>query len=444
MLRSRLCPESAALLWRPASDDLATATNNTAATRDPAQRALASTRAADKMARTALWVDRVAGATLLLGPDTVDDQAADIVTIDHAARSRYDVTRACGERRSLRIAQGAERTRSRFHDDRGNVGNDRSNRVIRRFLKRFQAPAGPCGWAAADKKKRGAGPRADYLHLATFNEAERDAFDLSSLRAPPSTILQRCCARRYGIDADRHSHPHHVDILRERALALDALRAVHEDIALPETLTRYATRLLGRDNFFVMYRVDIRPVPTVLATCFGRSRCFIGIDPMLYSGDPTRDAADVGQDGDHDPLIGSASLRGAHYVFSHGIVNATEDDILRLYAIRADGIRAVSNAENFRYLDRAIDHPSGDALRDMDEMHLDPDPITSAHLYLLDCDDPAERRLIAELMCRLPYDIFGVPLRDFVAFEVLAKRHGHPMIDSYDFPEADAFFAARQ
>jgi hypothetical protein len=400
----------------------------------------------DGMARTSAWVDRVAGlapSQRLDHAEDMEDPPIDIDIVDQVARSRFDTVRACGERRSRRIAQGVERTLSRFHNDSENVSRDRSNRVIRRFLKRFQAPADPSDQAAAEKKKRGAVYLSDYLHLTTFDEAEREAFDLSPLRAPPSTILQRCCAARFDADADFFSRQPEPDILVSRALELDALRAVHEDIALPETLTRYATLLLGRDTFFVMYRVDIRPASTLLTTCFGRSRCFIGIDPMLYAGDPTRSAEDAGQEGAYDPLIGSASLRGAHYVYSHGIVNATEDDVLRLYAIRTDGMRAVSNAENFRYLDRAIDHPSGDALRDMDEMHLDPEPITSAHIYLLNSDAPAERGLIGELMRNLPYDVFGVPLHDFVAFETLAIRHGYPLIDTYDFPEADAFFAER-
>ncbi|MCP1118371.1 hypothetical protein [Robbsia andropogonis] len=419
-MHSRICSEST-IRRRPSTN-----TSFTAA------KPYDAARSNDAQARTASWVENTVGMAHADGAE----ESTDIEDIDYARRNRFEIVRAWGERRSRQMANKVEQT--------GCPASADARRAMRRFLKRFQKPTASSEPMATTERKARPGPLADYLDLRTFNVAEREAFDLSRLRAPPSIVPQPPCPATFGWETDLFSsNAHDGDIVAARALALDALRAEHDDIALPETLTRCATGLLGRENFFVMYRVDIRPAEVLLRTGFGRSRCFLGVDPMLYSGDPTRGAKEAGQDGAYDPLIGSASLRGARYVFTRGIVNVTGHDIPRLYAIRADGIRGASNAENFCYLDRAIDHYSGDALREMDEMHLDAEPVTSAHIHLLDCEDPAERRLIATLLHKLPYDVFGVPLRDFVAFEALAKRHGHPIIDTYDFPEAEAFFKAR-
>lgn len=193
--------------------------------------------------------------------------------------------------------------------------------------------------------------------------------------------------------------------LRQPRYELDVWRDRQEDFIRGESFTRNAKGLLERSDFPVLYRIDTRPPEVLLASNgFGPSRQVLGIEPMIEG----------------DVLITSASLRASDFVLNHtSVPSAINSEKTYQYAIRADGVKAASWLENFKYLETPLEPPlAGSSFSlGLDEAHVAAGGITADRIYIIGSSDPDVERRLAHMHQAGVNDIFGVSIDEYRAHE---------------------------
>lgn len=160
---------------------------------------------------------------------------------------------------------------------------------------------------------------------------------------------------------------------------------------------------LERDSSKVVYRVDSRnPSELVDNKGFGPSLYVEGILPMV----------------DAPVLITSASLKGSNNVFHDwGFAKCSYQ-----YAINSEGVKQVSWADNFKFLNVIPDEHGEDFRLDYDESHIDSSQINPENIYIIDCSDEIIKDRISTMYQTGLATSFGIGLTDFIEHE---KEHPH-------------------
>lgn len=160
---------------------------------------------------------------------------------------------------------------------------------------------------------------------------------------------------------------------------------------------------LERDSSKVVFRVDSRsPGELVDNKGFGPSLYVDGILPMV----------------DAPILITSASLKGSNKVFHDwGLAKCSYQ-----YAIHSEGVKQVSWADNFKFLNEIPDEHGEDFRLDYDESHIDSSQLNPENIYIIDCSDETVKDRISIMYQTGLATSFGIRLKDFIEHE---KEHPH-------------------
>lgn len=183
----------------------------------------------------------------------------------------------------------------------------------------------------------------------------------------------------------------------------DQLRSDSDDEIYKCDFKLNSIGFLERNSSKVVYRVDSRsPSELIDNKGFGPSLYVEGILPMV----------------DAPVLITSASLKGSNKVLHDWSFAKCSYQ----YAINSEGVKQVSWADNFKFLDEIPDEHGEDFRLDYDESHIDSSQLSPEKIYIIDCSDETVKDRILTMYQTGFATSFGISLKDFIEHE---KEHPH-------------------